>query len=100
MTECYAAKSALYKGLHNLRKAEEQQNKQQIDEKEDRAGGRGKSKAKDHTLQQQLVYRQEATPEARNHRPTEDQYSSIGTAIPVFVFTAPTTIGGTWGRLT
>ena len=70
------------------KEVENQQDKQQRPEKEDRAGGKGKSKAKGHTLQE-LVYRQEATPEARNHRPTEDQWSSIGTAITAFVFTVP-----------
>ena len=60
--ECYAANMPYIKGLNNLSQAgklrtnREAVDKQQRPEKEDRAKGRGKSKAKDHTLQG-LVYR-------------------------------------------
>ena len=41
-------------------------------DKGDRAETKGKSKAKNHALQE-LVYRQVATLEARNHKPIDDQ---------------------------
>ena len=62
--ECYATSTPYIRACTALakwtgREAENQRDKQQRPEKEDRAGGRGKSKAKDHTLQK-LVYRQQA----------------------------------------